>query len=59
MGKWIFGIVAVLLALLGMILAANAHDTGMFVGGMLFTLFGVGVNFWLIGYDEDKSSEVV
>ncbi|SNS71348.1 MULTISPECIES: hypothetical protein [unclassified Azospirillum] len=59
MGKWIFGIFAVLLALLGMILAANAHDTGMFVGGMLFTLFGVGVNFWLIGHEEDKSSTVV
>ncbi len=52
MGKRIFATFCIVLALLGLYLASQARDDGMFVGGMLFTLFGVLVNFWLIAQDD-------
>ncbi|MFV3075949.1 hypothetical protein [Niveispirillum fermenti] len=39
------------LGFLGLFMAAGAVDSGMFLGGMLFTLFGVALNFWLIAQD--------
>lgn len=39
------------LSFLGLFMAAGAVDPGMFLGGMLFTLFGVALNFWLIAQD--------
>jgi hypothetical protein len=48
MNRVFLGCLMALLALLGLTMAAKAGDEGMFVAGMLFFLFGVGYNFWLI-----------
>jgi hypothetical protein len=44
-------VLGILLGFVGLFLAAGAKDTGMFLGGMLFCLFGVALNFWLIAQD--------
>ncbi|MBP7334504.1 hypothetical protein [Niveispirillum sp.] len=44
-------LVGIALGFLGLFLAAGAKDPGMFLGGMLFCLFGVALNFWLIAQD--------
>jgi hypothetical protein len=43
----LLGIFAVLLALIGAILAANAIDTGMFTFGLGLIVFGVFFIYWL------------
>jgi hypothetical protein len=58
MSHWIMGIMSVLFALIGLFLAAGAHDTGIFIFGL--GLFGSGVLFawWMIktAYDEEEAS---
>lgn len=44
-------LLGVVMGFLGLFLAAGAKDPGMFLGGMLFCLFGVALNFWLIAQD--------
>jgi len=44
-------VLGVALGFIGLFLAAGAKDPGMFLGGMLFCLFGVALNFWLIAQD--------
>lgn len=48
LGMWIAGIVATLVAILGLIMAGRAHDDAFQFAGMLIFLFGVGFNFALI-----------
>ncbi len=48
MNNVILRLVGIALAFLGLFLAAGSKDVGMFLGGMLFSLFGVALNFWLI-----------
>jgi hypothetical protein len=43
----LLGIFAVLLALLGAVLAANAIDTGMFTFGLGLVAFGAFFVYWL------------
>lgn len=43
--------VGALVGFVGLFLAAGAKDQGMFLAGMLFCLFGVALNFWLIAQD--------
>lgn len=52
MGKRLFALLGIVLALGGLFVASAAKDDGAFVAGMLFTLFGVFVNFWLIAQDD-------
>lgn len=51
MNNVVLRLLGVLLGFLGLFLAAGAQDQGMFLGGMLFCLFGVALNFWLIAQD--------
>lgn len=58
MSAWIFGIVAVLLGLLGAVLAANAIDIGMYLFGFGLILFAAVYGFWLIKdhFDHEERS---
>ncbi|MFV3130608.1 hypothetical protein [Niveispirillum sp. KHB5.9] len=51
MSNVVLRLLGVLMGFLGLFLAAGAKDQGMFLGGMLFCLFGVALNFWLIAQD--------
>jgi hypothetical protein len=44
----LLGVFGALTALAGLSLAAGSRDPAMLLDGMLFMLFGVGLNFWLI-----------
>ena len=44
-------LIGIALGFLGLFLAAGAKDPGMFLAGLLFCLFGVALNFWLIAQD--------
>ena len=48
-GKWIFGGCMVLVALIGLTMASRAVDDVIYFVGLLLFLFGVLMNFWLIG----------
>lgn len=43
------GVLGALISVLGLFLAAGTHDGEMFFAGMVFFIFGIGLNFWLIG----------
>ncbi|MGE4217925.1 MAG: cytochrome-c oxidase, cbb3-type subunit I [Alphaproteobacteria bacterium] len=45
----------VAIVLLGLVMAANAVDSAIYVHGLLFALFGVGVVYWMIGRGETPS----
>jgi hypothetical protein len=45
LSNWIMLVIAVLMALLGLVLAARAVDFGMELAGWLFFAFGVGYSF--------------
>lgn len=49
MSNWIALVVAVAIALLGLILAARGVDLGMELAGWLFFVFGVGFSFRMAG----------
>lgn len=51
MSNVVLRLLGILLGFLGLFLAAGAKDSGMFLGGLLFCLFGVALNFWLIAQD--------
>ena len=55
MTSWILGIVAALIALLGIILASHALDIGMTTFGFGLVVFGVGFVFWLIKDHWDEA----
>ena len=55
MTSWILGIVAALIALLGIILASHALDIGMTTFGFELVVFGVGFVFWLIKDHWDEA----
>lgn len=47
--NWVALVAAVVIALLGLILAAKGLDVGMEVAGWLFFVFGVGFSFRMAG----------
>ena len=53
---WILGGCITVLALLGLILAANAYDTGMYTFGLGLFAFGIFFDFWLVKktFDADE-----
>jgi cytochrome c oxidase cbb3-type subunit 1 len=55
--RWAWGTALAGLAVLGLFLASNAADTGMYVHGLLFAAFGVAGVFWIIAR-EIKSAAV-
>ena len=40
-GNWILMLVSAVIGILGLILASRADDTGMYVAGLLFFIFGI------------------
>jgi hypothetical protein len=48
MSNWIVGIVSGLFGLLGLFLAANAVDDGIYVFGFALFGFGLLMDFWLV-----------
>jgi hypothetical protein len=48
LGNWILGAIMVVIALVGLFMAAKAADTVFQFGGFLFFLFGVGYCLALI-----------
>lgn len=48
MTTWIFGIVAALFALLGIVLASRAIDIGMATFGFGLLVFGIFFIYWLM-----------
>ncbi len=44
-------LLGVAMGLLGLFMAAGTKEPAMFLDGMLFCLFGVALNFWLIAQD--------
>ncbi len=59
MNNVVLRLVGIAMGFLGLFLAAGAKDTGMFLGGMLFCLFGVALNFWLIAQDYPHGTQRV
>lgn len=49
MGGFVLGLVGALIAVLGLFLASGAKDAGIYYVGFVFFLFGIGLDFWLIG----------
>jgi len=46
--EWILGLFAAFLAILGLVLASGAWDTGMYTFGIALFAFGVLFDFWLV-----------
>ncbi len=57
LSNWIALGVAVIVALLGLVLAARGVDFGMELAGWLFFLFGVGFSFRMVGKMAIPSKE--
>lgn len=45
---WILGGFMTVLAVLGLVLASGAYDTGMYTFGLGLFAFGIFFNFWLV-----------
>jgi hypothetical protein len=58
LSNWIALAAAVVVALLGLILAAKGLDVGMEVAGWLFFVFGVGFSFRMAGRMAVSSDKV-
>jgi len=54
MSHWIMGVLAVLFGLVGLFMAAGAHDFGIYYFGLTLAAFGVLFGWWMIktAYDE-------
>jgi hypothetical protein len=48
MTDWIIGLCMAFLAVLGLVLASGAFDTGMYTFGLALFAFGVFFDFWLV-----------
>jgi hypothetical protein len=55
MSNWIVCIVSGLFGLLGLFLAANAVDDGIYVFGFALFGFGILMNFWIINLAYDAT----
>ncbi|MCG8358385.1 MAG: hypothetical protein MI920_22700 [Kiloniellales bacterium] len=55
-GAWILGVVMGLLALIGLVMASQAHDAVFYWTGLLVFVFGVSFIFVLIGRSFDRAS---
>jgi hypothetical protein len=58
MSHWIMGIMSSLFALVGLFLAAGAHDTGILIFGLGLFVGGVLFTWWMIktAYDEAEAA---
>lgn len=53
--EWFFGLLAAVVALVGLFVAALAHDLGMTLFGWGLLVFGVLFTFWSIKRSFDKA----
>ena len=56
-GIWLLGTLIGLLGLIGLLLAAHAVDGAMYVVGLLFFLFAVSFDGWLIKQSYDRGGQ--
>ncbi len=54
--EWVFGSLAIVLGLAGLILASRAADPVAYLAGLLMFGFAVLFNFWLIKRAFDKTA---
>ncbi len=54
---WILGLVMAVFAVLGLVLAAGAYDTGMYTFGLLLFAFGTFFDFWLVKKSFDAKEQ--
>ncbi|HLJ19527.1 MAG TPA: hypothetical protein VKU84_04980 [Stellaceae bacterium] len=54
---WILGLFMAVLAVLGLVLAAGAYDTGMYTFGLSLFAFGIFFDFWLVKKAFDAKEE--
>jgi hypothetical protein len=54
---WILGLVMAVFAVLGVVLASGAYDTGMYTFGLLLFAFGVFFDFWLVKKSFDAKEQ--
>ncbi len=52
----LLGLFGAVVAVLGLFLAAGTAEAPMFLVGMIFFIFGVALNFWLIARATAKPS---
>jgi uncharacterized membrane protein YccC len=48
MTRWLFLACGVLATILGLFLAAGAHDPGIRVHGFMISGFGIALSFWMV-----------
>jgi hypothetical protein len=54
---WILGLVMAVLAILGLVLASGAYDTGMYTFGLGLFAFGIFFDFWLVKKSFDAKEQ--
>ena len=54
---WILGLVMAVLAVLGLVLASGAYDTGMYTFGLGLFAFGIFFDFWLVKKSFDAKEQ--
>jgi len=59
MSYWIFGILAALFGVLGLVLASHALDIGMFTFGLGLVAFAIVYIFWLVKDHYDQSEKAL
>jgi len=55
---WILGGFMAALAVLGLILASGAYDTGMYTFGLGLFAFGIFFDFWLVKKSFDATEQL-
>ncbi len=55
---WILGLFMAVLAVLGLVLASGAYDTGMYTFGLGLFAFGTFFDFWLVKKSFDAKERL-
>jgi hypothetical protein len=53
-GIWVMGAIMAILGLVGLLLASHAEDGPMYIVGLIFFLFAVLFDFWLVKQSFDR-----
>ncbi len=56
---WILGLFMAVLAVLGLVLASGAYDTGMYTFGLGLFAFGTFFDFWLVKKSFDAKERLL
>lgn len=55
-GFWVMSAITIVLGLLGVVIAAGAHDFGATFFGLGLAVFAVIYNYWAVLYYDDKKA---